>query len=214
MLSGRRPSAVVVKAFDASLTLYAEHELNASTFTTRTITSTQSDMHSAVAGGVGALKGPLHGGAGEAVMRTLLEIGEVANVDVFSDRALAEKRRLMGFGHRVYTAGDPRAAILRGMAEEACRQSDQFKWYEIAVKLHARINAAKKLIPNVDFYSAPLFYSLGIPVDLFTPVIAAGRIAGWTANIIEQHEDNRLIRPRADYIGAGRRAFTPLDKRA
>ncbi|MEK7386070.1 MAG: citrate/2-methylcitrate synthase, partial [candidate division NC10 bacterium] len=207
MLSGTRPSAVVVKAFDASLTLYAEHELNASTFTTRVIVSTQSDLHSAVAGGVGALKGPLHGGAGEAVMRTLLEIGEVANVDAFSDRALAEKRRLMGFGHRVYTAGDPRAAILRGMAEEACRQSGQFKWYEIAVKLHARINAAKKLIPNVDFYSAPLFYSLGIPVDLFTPVIAAGRIAGWTANIIEQHEDNRLIRPRAAYTGAGRRAF-------
>lgn len=214
MLSGTRPSAVVVKAFDASLTLYAEHELNASTFTTRVIVSTQSDMHSAVAGGVGALKGPLHGGAGEAVMRTLLEIGEVANVDAFSDRALAEKRRLMGFGHRVYTAGDPRAAILRGMAEEACRQSGQFKWYEIAVKLHARIHAAKKLIPNVDFYSAPLFYSLGIPVDLFTPVIAAGRIAGWTANIIEQHEDNRLIRPRGDYTGAGRRAFTSVDKRA
>ncbi len=213
MLSGKRPSAVVVKAFDASLTLYAEHEVNASTFTTRVITSTQSDLHSAVAGGVGALKGPLHGGAGEAVMRTLMEIGEPGNVDAFSDKALAEKRRLMGFGHRVYTAGDPRAAILRGMAEEACRQSGQFKWYEMAVKLHARIHAAKKLIPNVDFYSAPLFYSLGIPVDLFTPVIAAGRIAGWTANIIEQHEDNRLIRPRADYIGAGRRAFTPLDKR-
>ena len=214
MLSGKRPSAIVVKAFDASLTLYAEHEVNASTFTTRVIVSTQSDMHSAVAGGVGALKGPLHGGAGEAVMRTLMEIGEPGNVDAFSDKALAEKRRLMGFGHRVYTAGDPRAAILRGMAEEACRQSGQFKWYEMAVKLHARIHAAKKLIPNVDFYSAPLFYSLGIPVDLFTPVIAAGRIAGWTANIIEQHEDNRLIRPRGDYTGAGRRAFTSVDKRA
>ncbi len=213
MLTGKRPTPVVTKAFDASLTLYAEHELNASTFTTRTITSTQSDMHSAVAGGVGALKGPLHGGAGEAVMRTLLDIGEVANVDAFSDRALAEKRRLMGFGHRVYKAGDPRAAILRGMAEEACRQSGQFKWYEMAVKLHARINAAKGLIPNVDFYSAPLFYSLGIPVDLFTPVIAAGRIAGWTANIIEQHDDNRLIRPRADYVGAGRRAWAAVDRR-
>ncbi len=214
MLSGTRSSTVVAKAFDASLTLYAEHELNASTFTTRVITSTQSDMHSAVAGGVGALKGSLHGGAGEAVMRTLLEIGEPGNVDAFSDRALAEKRRLMGFGHRVYTAGDPRAAILRGMAEEACRQSGQFKWYEMAVKLHARIHAAKKLIPNVDFYSAPLFYSLGIPVDLFTPVIAAGRIAGWTANIVEQHDDNRLIRPRGDYVGAKRRAFTSLDSRA
>src|SRR5437867_1238831 len=214
MLTGKRPSGVVAKAFDASLTLYAEHELNASTFTTRCIVSTQSDMHSAVAGGVGALKGPLHGGAGEAVMRTLMEIGEVANVERFAEEAIATKRRLMGFGHRVYKAGDPRAAILRGMAEEACRQSGQFKWYEMAVKLHARINAAKGLIPNVDFYSAPLFYSLGIPVDLFTPVIAAGRIAGWTANIIEQHDDNRLIRPRGEYVGPKRRAFASVDKRA
>ena len=213
MLTGRRPTAVVAKAFDASLTLYAEHELNASTFATRVIVSTQSDMHSAVAGGVGALKGPLHGGAGEAVMRTLMEIGEVKNVDAFTQKALAEKRRLMGFGHRVYTAGDPRAAILRGMAEEACRQSGQFKWYEMAVKLHERVHAAKTLIPNVDFYSAPLFYSLGIPVDLFTPVIAAARIAGWTANIVEQHDDNRLIRPRGDYVGPTRRAFGPLDTR-
>jgi len=213
MLTGQRAGAAAVKAFDASLTLYAEHELNASTFTTRAIVSTQSDMHSAVAGGVGALKGPLHGGAGEAVMRTLMEIGEVANVDAFTQKALAEKRRLMGFGHRVYKAGDPRAAILRGMAEEACRQSGQFKWYEMAVKLHERIGAAKGLIPNVDFYSAPLFYSLGIPVDLFTPVIAAGRIAGWTANIIEQHDDNRLIRPRADYVGPSRRPFAPAGKR-
>jgi citrate synthase len=208
MLTGAR-----VRAFDASLTLYAEHELNASTFTTRVITSTNSDMHSAVAGGHGALKGPLHGGAGEAVMRTLMEIGEVANVDAFADKALAEKRRLMGFGHRVYTAGDPRATILKGMAEEACRQSGQFKWYEMAVKLNERIHAAKKLIPNVDFYSAPLFYSLGIPVDVFTPVIATARVAGWTANIIEQHADNRLIRPRGDYIGPKRREFTPLAKR-
>jgi len=213
MLTGKRPSGVVAKAFDASLTLYAEHELNASTFTTRVIVSTQSDMHSAVAGGVGALKGPLHGGAGEAVMRTLMEIGEVGNVDAFVAKALGERRRLMGMGHRVYKAGDPRAAILKGMAEDACRQSGQFTWYEMAVKLHARVNEAKKLIPNVDFYSAPLFYSLGIPVDLFTPVIAAGRIAGWTANIIEQHEDNRLIRPRGDYIGPARRAFVPVDRR-
>src|SRR5881275_192612 len=213
MLPDRRPSTVTAKAFDASLTLYAEHELNASTFTTRVIVSTQSDMHSAVAGGVGALKGPLHGGAGEAVMRTLMEIGEVANVDAFTDKALAEKRRLMGFGHRVYKAGDPRAAILRGMAEEACRQSGAFKWYEMAVKLHERVHAAKTLIPNVDFYSAPLFYSLGIPVDLFTPVIAAGRIAGWSANIVEQHDDNRLIRPRAEYVGPTRRAFVEIKTR-
>jgi 2-methylcitrate synthase len=213
MLTGARPPAVTVKAFDASLTLYAEHELNASTTTARVIASTESDMHSAVAGGVGALKGPLHGGAGEAVMRTLMEIGEVANVDSFAERALAAKRRLMGFGHRVYRAGDPRAAILKGMAEEACRQSGQFKWYEMACALHERIGKAKGLIPNVDFYSAPLFYSLGIPVDLFTPVIAAGRIAGWTANIIEQHDDNRLIRPRAEYVGPKARPWVPREGR-
>jgi citrate synthase len=213
MLTGERPGLAATKAFDASLTLYAEHELNASTFTTRTIVSTQSDMHSAAAGGVGALKGPLHGGAGEAVMHTLLEIGEVGNVEAFTERALAAKRRFMGMGHRVYKAGDPRAAILRGMAEEACRQSGQFKWYEIAVKLHERISKAKGLIPNVDFYSAPLFYSLGVPVDLFTPVIAAGRIAGWAANIVEQHDDNRLIRPRADYVGPPRRAYVDITKR-
>jgi len=213
MLTGKKPSNVTTKAFDASLVLYAEHELNASTFTTRVIAATLSDMHSAVAGGVGALKGTLHGGAGEAVMRTLLEVGRLGNVDAFVDRAMGEKRRLMGFGHRVYTAGDPRAAILKGMAEEACRQSGQALWYDLAVKLHARVQATKRLIPNVDFYSAPLFYSIGIPVDLFTPVIATSRIAGWTANLLEQYDDNRLIRPRADYKGPARRAFVAVDKR-
>jgi citrate synthase len=213
MLTGKRPAEVVARAFDACLVLYAEHELNASTFTTRVIAATMSDMHSAVAGGVGALKGTLHGGAGEAVMRALIEIGRVDNVDPWTDKALAEKRRLMGFGHRVYTAGDPRAAILRGMAEAACRESGDAKWFDMAVKLHARIHAAKKLIPNVDFYSAPLFYSIGIPVDLFTPVIATSRIAGWSANLLEQYDDNRLIRPRADYKGPARRAFVPVEKR-
>jgi citrate synthase len=213
MLTGKKPSEVSTKAFDASLVLYAEHELNASTFTTRVIAATLSDMHSSVAGGVGALKGTLHGGAGEAVMRTLLEIGKLDNVDAFVDKALAEKRRLMGMGHRVYTAGDPRAAILKGMAEAACRETGQALWYDLAVKLHAKVHALKKLIPNVDFYSAPLFYSIGIPVDLFTPVIATSRIAGWTANLLEQYDDNRLIRPRADYKGPGRKPFVPVDKR-
>jgi citrate synthase len=213
MLTGERPSEVNTRAFDASLILYGEHEMNASTFTTRVISSTLSDMHSAVAGGIGALKGPLHGGAGEAVMLTLKEIGRVQEVDAFVERALAVKRRLMGFGHRVYRAGDPRAAILRGLAEEACRLSGQGQWFEMAVKLYERVNRAKGLIPNVDFYSAPLFYSLGIPVDLFTPVIAAGRIAGWSAHILEQHGDNRLIRPRGAYTGPGRRPFVPLARR-
>jgi citrate synthase len=213
MLTGQAPDAVTTRAFDASLTLYAEHELNASTFTTRVIAATLSDMHSAVAGGVGALKGTLHGGAGEAVMRTLLEVGRLDHVDAFVDRAMAEKRRLMGFGHRVYTAGDPRAAILKGLAEAACRQSGQGLWYDLAVALHAKVHATKRLIPNVDFYSAPLFYSIGIPVDLFTPVIATARIAGWTANLLEQYDDNRLIRPRADYRGPSRRPFVPVDTR-
>ena len=213
MLTGQKPTPVTTRAFEASLVLYAEHEVNASTFTTRVIAATLSDLHSAVAGGVGALKGTLHGGAGEAVMRTLLEIRQVDRVDAFVDRAFAEKRRLMGFGHRVYTAGDPRQAVLKGLAEAACRESGQGLWYDIAVKLHARVQGAKKLIPNVDFYSAPLFYSIGIPVDLFTPVIAAGRIAGWTANLLEQYDDNRLIRPRAEYKGAPRRAFVPVEKR-
>jgi citrate synthase len=213
MLTGERPSEVNARAFDVSLTLYAEHEMNASTFTTRVISSTLSDMHSAVAGGIGALKGPLHGGAGEAVMLTLKEIGQIEAVDAFVEKALATKRRLMGFGHRVYRAGDPRAAILRGMAEEACRLSGEGMWFQMAVKLHERVNRAKGLIPNVDFYSAPLFYALGIPVDLFTPVIAAGRIAGWTAHILEQHADNRLIRPRGAYTGPGRRPFVPRERR-
>jgi len=213
MLTGERPSEINVRAFDASLILYAEHEMNASTFTTRVISSTLSDMHSAVAGGIGALKGPLHGGAGEAVMLTLKEIGGVEEVDAFVERTLVTKRRLMGFGHRVYRAGDPRAAILRGLAEDACRLSGQGMWFEMAVRLYERVNRAKGLIPNVDFYSAPLFYSLGIPVDLFTPVIAAARIAGWTSHILEQHADNRLIRPRSAYTGPGRRPFAPLERR-
>jgi citrate synthase len=213
MVAGRKPKAVSVRAFDAALVLYAEHEMNASTFTTRVIASTLADMHAAVSGGLGALKGPLHGGAGEAVMRTLQEIGTPDGVEAFTRRALADRRRLMGFGHRVYKAGDPRARILKELAAGACRKSGEGVWFETAVRLHEAVNREKGLIPNVDFYSAPLFYSLGIPVDLFTPVIAAGRIAGWSANIIEQHDDNRLIRPRADYIGPKRRAFVPIAKR-
>ncbi len=213
MLTGERPSPVNVQAFNASLILYTEHEMNASTFTTRVVASTLSDMHSAVAGGIGAIKGPLHGGAGEAVMRTLQEIGKIENVESFVGKSLAAKRRLMGFGHRVYRAGDPRAAVLRGLAEEACRQSGQGMWFQMAVRLHESVNRAKGLIPNVDFYSAPLFYALGIPVDLFTPVIVAGRIGGWTAHLLEQYQDNRLIRPRGHYTGPGRRPFVPLEKR-
>jgi citrate synthase len=212
-LSGRKPRVVQVRAFDAALVLYAEHELNASTFTARVVASTLSDMHSAVSAAIGALKGPLHGGAGEAVMRTLEEIGQPDNTDAFTRRALAEKRRLMGFGHRVYKAGDPRAKILRTLAAKACRNSAEPVWFETALKLHEAVNREKGLIPNVDFYSAPLFKALGIAVDLFVPVIAVSRIAGWTANLLEQYRDNRLIRPRADYVGSARRNFRPLAER-
>jgi citrate synthase len=213
MLAGRKPKPVQVRAFNAALVLYAEHELNASTFTARTIASTLSDMHSAVSGALGALKGALHGGAGEAVMRALQEVGSPDQADAFTRRALAEKRRLMGFGHRVYRAGDPRARILRELAERACRKSGEGIWFEIAVRLHEAVQREKGLIPNVDFYSAPLFYALGIPVDLFVPVIAVARIAGWTAHVLEQHADNRLIRPRAEYAGPARRAFRRLADR-
>src|SRR5258705_2978531 len=213
MLTGEAPSAVTTRAVDASLTLYAEHELNASTFTTRVIAATLSDMHSAVAGGVGALKGTLHGGAGEAVMRTLLEGGTLRHLDDLVDRSMGEKRRLMGFGHRVYTPGDPRAPIPKGPPAAACPQTGQALWYDLAVALHAKVQATKRLIPNADLYPAPHFYTTGIPVDLFTPVIAAARIAGWTANLLEQYDDNRLIRPRADYKGHPRRPFVPVEKR-
>jgi citrate synthase len=212
-LSGRKPRVVQVRAFDVALVLYAEHELNASTFTARVVASTLSDMHSAVLAAIGALKGPLHGGAGEAVMRTLEEIGQPGNADAFTRQALLEKRRLMGFGHRVYKAGDPRAKILRALAAKACRNSAESIWYETALKLHEAVGREKGLIPNVDFYSAPLFRALGISVDLFVPVIAVSRIAGWTANLLEQYADNRLIRPRADYVGPGRREFRPLAER-
>ncbi len=213
MMSGRKPRVVPVRAFDAALVLYAEHELNASTFTARVVASTLSDAHSAVSAAVGALKGSLHGGAGEAVMRTLEEIGQPENADAFTRSALAEKRRLMGFGHRVYKAGDPRAKILRTLAAKACRNSPEPVWYETAIKLHEAVNREKGLIPNVDFYSAPLFKALGIPVDLFVPVIAVSRIAGWTANLLEQYQDNRLIRPRADYTGPGPRELRPIAAR-
>jgi citrate synthase len=206
-LTGRKPRVLPARAFDAALVLYAEHELNASTFTGRVVASTLADMHSAVSAAIGALKGPLHGGAGEAVMRTLEEIGSPENAEAFTQRTLAERRRLMGFGHRVYRAGDPRAKILRTLAAKACQKSAEPVWFETAVKLHEAVNREKGLIPNVDFYSAPLFKALGIPVDLFVPVIAVSRIAGWTANLLEQYADNRLIRPRAEYVGPPKRTL-------
>ena len=207
MLTGQTPAPGDARALDASLILYAEHELNASTFAARVVASTMSDVYSAVTAGIGTIKGPLHGGAGEAVMRTLEEIGSVENAETFTLEALARKHRFMGFGHRVYKAGDPRATILLGMAEEVCDRKRDRRWLDLAKKHHEVVTREKGMIPNVDFYSAPLFRALGIPVELNVPIITIARIAGWTAQLFEQYADNRIFRPRAAYVGPGRREW-------
>ncbi len=215
MITGVAPDKIDARALDATLVLYAEHEFNASTFATRVVTSTMSDIYSAVTAGISALKGPLHGGAGLAVMETLREIGEVENVEPFVEAALARKRLFMGFGHRVYTrSGDPRASVLIELAEEVCRQPGRnAKWFDMARALDHAVQSRKGVIPNVDFYSAPLWQGLGIPMELFVPIIAMSRVAGWTANILEQQADNRLIRPRARYTGPEKRRYRTMRSR-
>ena len=215
MITGEAPDRDDARALDATLVLYAEHEINASTFAARVVASTMSDIYSAVTAGVAALKGPLHGGAGLAVMETLREIGEVENVEPFVEAAFARKRLFMGFGHRVYTrSGDPRAGVLVQLAEEVCRRPGrESKWFDMAKALDRAVQSRKGVIPNVDFYSAPLWRGLGIPMELFVPVIAMSRVAGWTANVLEQQADNRLIRPRARYVGAARRPYKTLGSR-
>lgn len=207
MLFGREPGPGDARALDASLILYAEHELNASTFAARVTASTMSDLYSAVTSGVGTIKGPLHGGAGEAVMRDLEEIGEVDRVEAFATEALGRKRRFMGFGHRVYRAGDPRARILLQMADEVCARKGDTRWLEMAKKLHEVVQREKGMLPNVDFYSAPLFRALGFPIDLNVPIITMARVAGWCSHLFEQYADNRIFRPRAAYVGPGRREW-------
>lgn len=202
MLSGEKPSETATKAFDIALILHADHELNASTFAARVIAATLSDIHSAITGAIGALKGPLHGGANEAVMRLLFAIdksGEDAVEHV--KKMLEEKKKISGFGHRVYHTEDPRATHLRRMSEDLCRSANQSKWFEMSRQIELYIQQEKKLNANVDFYSASTYTTLGIDIDLFTPIFAISRIAGWSAHVIEQLDDNRLIRPRADYIG-------------
>jgi len=213
MLSGRPASAEHVRAMDVALILYAEHEMNASSFAARVAASTLSDMYSAVVAGIATIKGPLHGGAGEAVMRDLQEIGSVDNVEPFTMRALAARRRFMGFGHRVYKNGDPRATILAGMADEATAKQGDRKWYDMSIKLHEVVHREKGLHPNVDFYSASLFDALGIPAELNVPIITIARIAGWTAQLFEQYADNRIFRPRAAYVGPTRRPVAPIGRR-
>lgn len=201
MLNGEKPTPTAEKALDVALILHADHELNASTFAARVTAATLSDMHSAITSAIGALKGPLHGGANEAVMRMLFEIEKKGADPVeFVRKKLAEKAKISGFGHRVYNTEDPRATHLRKMSRDLGNDSNP-KWYEMSAQIEQFIKQEKHLNANVDFYSASTYTTLGIDVDLFTPIFAVSRISGWAAHVIEQHDDNRLIRPRADYIG-------------
>jgi len=202
MLNGERPSETAIRALDISLILSADHEWNASTFAARVVAATLSDMHSAITAGIGALKGPLHGGANEAVFNILIDIDKNGADPVeYVKGMFSQKAKVPGFGHRVYTTEDPRATHLRRMSRDLGYSSGQTKWFEYSKAIEDFINAEKKLNANVDFYSASTYHTLGIDVDLFTPLFAVSRIAGWTAHVMEQLNDNRLIRPRADYIG-------------
>jgi citrate synthase len=217
MLTGERPSGLATRAFDVALILHADHELNASTFAARVAAATLTDIHSAMVGAIGALKGPLHGGANADVMRLLLEIGKDASPEKAEDvvRAkLARKEKIPGFGHRVYHTEDPRATHLREMSRDLGERAGEPIWYEMSQRIEALVKAEKKLNANVDFYSASTYHSLGIDIDLFTPIFAVSRISGWTAHVLEQYANNRLIRPRAEYIGPEYpQRYQPLDAR-
>ena len=214
MLTGQEPEPVAVKSIDTALVLHADHELNASTFSARETVSTLADMHCGIVSAIGTLKGPLHGGANEAVMKMLLEIGSIDNVDTYIEDALEHKKKIMGFGHRVYKNGDPRAKHLRKMSHDLGQLKGNTKWYEMSTRIDELVSTEKGLLPNVDFYSASAYYTLGIPIDLFTPVFATSRVAGWIAHVLEQYADNRLIRPRAEYTGPVDQHYIPIDERA
>src|ERR1700730_6045326 len=201
-LTGNKPDDVMEKVFDIALTLHADHELNASTFAARVVAATLSDIHSAVTAGIAALKGPLHGGANEEVIRMLLDAGDERTELAHVQSMLTNKKKIPGFGHRVYRTEDPRATHLRSLSEELGRRTGHLDLYLTSKKIEETIKDQKKLNANVDFYSASTYYSLGIPIDLFTPIFAVSRMSGWTAHILEQYRNNRLIRPRADYTGA------------
>ncbi len=213
MLTGEEPDDVAVKVFDTALVLHADHELNASTFTARVCVATLSDVYSGVTAAIGALKGPLHGGANEAVMKMLAEIGSLENVDTYIAERFANKDKIMGFGHRVYRKGDPRAPILKRMSKQLGELIGETKWYDMSVRVEEIVTKEKPLPPNVDFYSASTYHCLGIEHDLFTPIFAVSRMSGWVAHILEQYANNRLIRPRAEYVGPGMQKYVPLEER-
>ena len=217
MLTGARPGATEIRALDVALTLHADHELNASTFAARVAAATLTDIYSAIVAAIGTLKGPLHGGANADVMRLLLELGETAGGDRIDDvirGKLARKEKIPGFGHRVYRTEDPRATHLRRMSKDLGARAGRTAWFDMSQRIEALVKAEKTLNPNVDFYSASVYYTLGIPIDLYTPIFAVSRMSGWTAHVLEQYASNRLIRPRADYTGPPHpQRFVPLDRR-
>lgn len=213
MLHGRKPSAEDARAFDVALILHADHSFNASTFAARVTASTLSDMHSAITSALGALKGPLHGGANERVMRMLLDVQTPEKAESYVHDLLDRKQKIMGFGHRVYHTEDPRATVLRKMSEDIGKRSGQPKWHEISRNIENLMIREKKINANVDFYSASAYYAMGIPVELYTPVFAASRISGWTAHVLEQYRDNKLIRPLAEYTGPTNLKYASIEQR-
>lgn len=213
MLKGQEPEADLVKIFDTCLVLHADHELNCSAFATRVTSSSLSDLHSAVVSALGALKGPLHGGANEQVMLMLQRIGTIEKAQQFVKDALSAKEKVMGIGHRVYKNGDPRARILRAISEKLTKKIGQGHWYDMSVLIDDTMYKEKGLMPNVDFYSATVYYSMGIPIDIYTPIFAVSRISGWCAHAMEQYANNRIYRPRGKWIGKDGLQWSPVDKR-
>ncbi len=212
-LHGADPDPDMVRVLDAALILHADHELNASTFAARVTAATMSDMYSSVTSAIGALKGPLHGGANEQVMMMLKEIGDPAKAEAYVLDALSRKVRIPGFGHAVYRTEDPRAAVLREHAQRLSEQTDDMRWFEIAEEVERVTLANTQVLPNVDFYSGIVYHLMGIPAELFTPLFACSRVVGWTAHILEQWSDNRLIRPRASYTGPFELRYVPIEER-
>ncbi len=212
-LRGERPSEVAARSLDIALILHAEHELNASTFAGRVIAATLTDLHSAISGAIGALKGPLHGGANSAALQMLLQVGDKDNAEAAIGERLAARQLIMGFGHAVYRTADPRAGVLREMSRQLGEDVGDLSLFELSGAIEAIMLREKGLNANVDFYSASVYHNLGIPVELFTPIFAVSRMTGWTAHIIEQVGNNRIIRPRLDYVGAWERDYVPIKER-
>ena len=213
MLRGERADVEEVRMFDVCLILHADHELNASTFTTRVVAGTLADMYGAVTAGIAALAGPLHGGANTNVMKMLIEIDDPAKIDAWVDDALEHKKKIMGIGHAVYKTEDPRATWLRKYSERMAEKKGEPKWFEMSRRIEQLMHEKKGMFPNVDFYSASTYYLMGIPLDLYTPIFAVSRVSGWTGHILEQYGHNKLIRPRAEYIGKRDQKYIPISER-